>query len=477
MYRSRLKGSLDKDALRYLSSIDEDQVLLEYDIIGSMAHVIMLKECNIIDNEDAKAILIALKQAKSDVIDRDSYEDIHEALEAYVIKHAKLEHGGKMHTGRSRNDQVALDLRLLIRDEINIISNELIALISSLINKANYTLDCIMPMYTHLQQAQIGLFSHYMLAYADMLLRDVERFDDCYKRINRSPLGASAIGGTSLPIDRRLTAELLAFDTLIENSIDATSNRDFMLEFCFILTNIMLNLSRMAEDLIIWSSNEFDYIELPDELTSTSSIMPQKKNPCPLELLRARTASVIGNLTSIISTIKSLPSGYNRDLQDTKRVLLDAIRVSKDSINIMRLIIEGLVAKKENMLDKASKSYALALDLAEMLVKKGMPFREAHKIVGSLVMLASNKKKSIKELTQEEVNNDEVYELLQILDVSVINSRVSIGAANPKEDIRMIDERRLIIDIHKKVINERVAKIEDAMKRLEEIANKIMNER
>ncbi|RMF32436.1 MAG: argininosuccinate lyase, partial [Candidatus Nitrosothermus koennekii] len=260
-------------------------------------------------------------------------------------------------------------------------------------------------------------------------------------------------------------------------SIDATSNRDFMLEFCFILTNIMLNLSRMAEDLIIWSSNEFDYIELPDELTSTSSIMPQKKNPCPLELLRARTASVIGNLTSIISTIKSLPSGYNRDLQDTKRVLFDAIRVSKDSINIMRLIIEGLVAKRENMLDKASKSYALALDLAEMLVKKGMPFREAHKIVGSLVMLASNKKKSIKELTREEVNNDEVYELLQTLDVSIINSRVSIGAANPKEDIRMIDERRLVIDIHKKVINERVAKIEDAMKRLEEIADKIMNGR
>jgi argininosuccinate lyase len=476
MYRSRLKGSLNRDALRYLSSIEEDQYLLQYDIIGSMAHVIMLKECNIINKEDAKAILKALAKAKDDTIDADSYEDIHEALEAYVIKHAKLEHGGKMHTGRSRNDQVSLDLRLMLRDEINAISNQLLEFIHSLIDKANNTLDCIMPMYTHLQQAQIGLLAHYMLAYTDMFLRDLERLTNCYNRVNRSPLGAAAIGGTSLPIDRNLTAKLLAFDTLIENSIDATSSRDFILEFCFNLTSIMLNMSRIAEDLIIWSSNEFDYIELPDELTSTSSIMPQKKNPCPLELLRARTASIIGNLMTIISIIKSLPSGYNRDLQDTKRVLLEAINVSKDSINVMRLLIDGLISKRDNMIEMASKSYALALDLAEMLVKKGMTFREAHKIAGSLVMIASNKKKSLRELTLEEVNNKEVYQLIKTLDVNVINNRKSIGAATPQEDIRIIGDRKQLLAEQKAMIKDRVSEIDNAMKILEDKVATIMND-
>ncbi len=475
MYRSRLRDNLRKEALEYLSSINDDQALLYYDIIGSIAHVIMLRECNIIKDIDAKEILKALLNAKTDTIKSDNYEDIHEALEAYVITKAGLEHGGKMHTARSRNDQVALDLRLLIRDQINDISKILLKLISIMLDKAEDTLDCIMPMYTHLQQAQIGVLSHYMLAYADTLLRDLERLEDCYKRVNRSPLGASAIGGSLLNIDRILTSKLLAFDSLIENSIDATSNRDFMLEFIFILASIMINLSRIAEDLIIWSSNEFNYIELPDDLTSTSSVMPHKKNPCPLELLRAKTASVISNLFAIATTIKSLPSGYNRDLQDTKRVLLNGIITTKESINIMSLVIKGLIPKRDNMISRSKESYALALDLAEILVKRGIPFREAHKIVGQLVMLANEKGKSLKELSAEEINNKELHSILQSLDINIINERVSIGAANPNEDKRMINIRRGLVERYEKNINDKLTRMENAINNLEKIAIDIIN--
>ncbi len=476
MYRSRLKDSLRKEVLEYLSSIDDDKALLSYDIIGSIAHVIMLKECNIIKDIDAKEILKALLNAKSNNITSDKYEDIHEALEAYVITNSGLEHGGKMHTARSRNDQVALDLRLLIRDQINDISKILLKLVNTLIDKAEATLGCIMPMYTHLQQAQIGVLSHYMLAYGDMLLRDIDRLEDCYKRVNRLPLGASAIGGSLLNIDRILTAKLLGFDSLIENSIDATSNRDFMLEFMSILASIMISLSRVAEDLIIWSSNEFDYIELPDDLVSTSSIMPHKKNPCPLELLRAKTASVISNLLAIAITIKSLPSGYNRDLQDTKRVLLSGIRTSKDSINIISLVIKGFIPKRDNMVIKARESYALALDLAEILVKRGVPFREAHKIVGQLVMLADERGKNLKELRLEDLDNKEIYPILQSLDIDIINERVSIGAANPNEDKRMINERRALIEEYEKRINDKISIIDNTINMLENKAISIINE-
>ncbi len=475
MYRSRLRDNLRKEALEYLSSINDDQALLYYDIIGSIAHVIMLRECNIIKDIDAKEILKALLNAKTDTIKSDNYEDIHEALEAYVITKAGLEHGGKMHTARSRNDQVALDLRLLIRDQINDISKILLKLISIMLDKAEDTLDCTMPMYTHLQQAQIGVLSHYMLAYTDTLLRDLERLEDCYKRVNRSPLGASAIGGSLLNIDRVLTSKLLAFDSLIENSIDATSNRDFMLEFIFILASIMINLSRVAEDLIIWSSNEFNYIELPDDLTSTSSVMPHKKNPCPLELLRAKTASVISNLFAIATTIKSLPSGYNRDLQDTKRVLLNGIITTKESINIMSLVIKGLMPKRDNMISRSKESYALALDLAEILVKRGIPFREAHKIVGQLVMLANEKGKRLKELSAEEINNKELHSILQSLDINIINERVSIGAANPNEDKRMINIRRGLVEWHEKNINDKLTRIESTINNLEKMAIDIIN--
>lgn len=477
MYRSRLKGSLDKDILQYISSIEDDKVLLKYDVIGSIAHVLMLMETRIISKESTKEILKALLKAFNDNIPTDGFEDIHEALEAYVISIASIEHGGRMHTARSRNDQVVLDLRLMVRDEINIISKQLIELIDKLLIKATDNLDCIMLMYTHLQHAQIGSFSHYLLSYVDSFFRDLERLKDCYKRVNRSPLGASAGGGTSLPIDRNLTSNLLAFDSLIENSLDSTSNRDFLLEFAFVLTNVMINLSRMAEDLIIWSSTEFNYVELPDELSSSSSLMPHKKNPCPLELVRSKASSVIGDLIALLTTIKSLPSGYNRDLQDTKRIIIRAIKLTKDSINVISKVIEGLIVKRDNMLTKANNSYALAIDVAELLVKEGIAFREAHRIIGNLVGLASKKGIPLKGLSPEEVNNAKLYLIIKEIDAKkAIEMRNSIGSPNPKEVIRMINDRLALSSRYKREIDEKIKSIEDATNRLKAKASEIIQD-
>jgi argininosuccinate lyase len=477
MYRSRLKGKLDRDALKYLSSISDDLPLLFYDIIGSEAHVIMLHEQGLIQRMELKKILDALEKAKKTDFRKfaSEYEDIHEALEALVVKKAGIDSGGKMHTARSRNDQVALDIRMKIRDDINDISTQLIELINTLLVKASQNKDSIMPMYTHLQHAQIGTFSHYLLAYADALLRDLERLDECYCRVNKSPLGAVAIGGTSLGIDRKKVASLLGFNDIVENSIDATTSRDVVIESCFNMAMIMLNLSRIAEDLVLWSSSEFNYIELADELTSSSSVMPQKKNPCPLELMRAKVALIVGLLFSIMTTVKALPSGYSRDLQDTKQILFKATTVTKDSLNIMSSIIKTLQVKKKNMLKSAEKSYAIALDVAEQLVKNGVAFREAHKMVGALVKIASDNGKSLQSLTENEINNivgkeltSKVAKILKNVDVKrSVQARVSIGSPNPKEQERMINCRKRKVNMYQLTVNKRTKHVNNAFEYLQ----------
>jgi argininosuccinate lyase len=477
MYRSRLKGKLDRDALKYLSSISDDLPLLFYDIIGSEAHVIMLHEQGLIQRMELKKILDALEKAKKTDFRKfaSEYEDIHEALEALVVKKAGIDSGGKMHTARSRNDQVALDIRMKIRDDINDISTQLIELINTLLVKASQNKDSIMPMYTHLQHAQIGTFSHYLIAYADALLRDLERLDECYCRVNKSPLGAVAIGGTSLGIDRKKVASLLGFNDIVENSIDATTSRDVVIESCFNMAMIMLNLSRIAEDLVLWSSSEFNYIELADELTSSSSVMPQKKNPCPLELMRAKVALIVGLLFSIMTTVKALPSGYSRDLQDTKQILFKATTVTKDSLNIMSSIIKTLQVKKKNMLKSAEKSYAIALDVAEQLVKNGVAFREAHKMVGALVKIASDNGKSLQSLTENEINNivgkeltSKVAKILKNVDVKrSVQARVSIGSPNPKEQERMINCRKRKVNMYQLTVNKRTKHVNNAFEYLQ----------
>ena len=487
MYRSRLKGKLDKDALKFLSSISDDLALLYYDIVGSEAHSLMLHENDLIDKQELKKIITALEGVKKQDLSKlasDEYEDIHEAVEAYVVEKAGIDAGGKMHTARSRNDQVALDIRMKVRDDINDICKELLALIDALIKKADQNKDSAMIMYTHLQHAQIGTFSHYLLSYADALFRDLDRLYICYGRVNQSPLGASAIGGTSIKIDRRKTASLLGFDSLVENSIDATTARDFMTEFSFDLAMIMLDLSRTAEDFILWSSSEFNYIELADEFTSSSSVMPQKKNPCPLELMRAKTSMSLGLLMSLMATVKSLPSGYSRDLQDTKHMLWQSISIAKDSLKIMSSIVESVKVNRKIMLESAKKSYAVSLDIAEELVKKGVAFRQAHKIVGSLVKIASDSKKSLQALNEQDLKSavgkdfpaDELSKIINKMDPKrSLESRISTGSPGPKEQERMINDRKLKANGYKMGIEKRTKQVSDTFANLEKQVKSVLS--
>jgi argininosuccinate lyase len=394
MYRSRPNDKLEDDALRFLSSIDDDKSILYYDVVGSQAHSIMLHEMGHITSSELEKILSALEEAKKNPakVQTEGYEDIHEALEAFIIKHAGMTAGGKMHTARSRNDQVVLDIRMKIRDDINEICAALASLVQGLVEKAKENKQVPMLMYTHLQQAQIGTFSHFLLSYAYGLMRDMERLYLAYHRINQSPLGACAIGGSSVTIDRKRTAMLLGFDSIIKNSVDATSSRDAFLEYASTLAILTSTLGRIAEDFIIWSTTEFGYIELAERYSSTSSAMPQKKNPDPLELTRAKAAIVTSNLVSILGIVKALPSGYSRDLQDIKPPLLGASVITLDTIKIMDGVVKSLQINKERMRQAASTSYAIAIDVAEHLVMQNkIPFRTAHKIIGVLVGKAASK--------------------------------------------------------------------------------------
>ncbi len=483
MYRSRLEGKLTDKALSYLSSIDEDESILYYDIIGSEAHAIMLHEQGLLSRDELKSILEALEYAKHnglEGININEYEDIHEALEAFVVSNAGISHGGKMHTARSRNDQVALDIRMKVRDDIISICKELLALIDALLDKAKEHLNTVMPMYTHMQQAQIGTLAHYLTAYTSMLVRDYERLESCYSRVNQSPLGATAVGGTSLNIDRTMVASLLAFDSIVENSIDATSSRDFLLEYIFALASLMVNLSRVAEDFIMWSSSEFAYIELPDELSSTSSIMPQKKNPCPLELMRARASTILGILFACMSMVKALPSGYSRDMQEGKRLSIDAYNVAYDSLSIMRSIVSNLKVNAPNMQRAAEHSHAIALDIAEGLVKQGIAFRVAHKVVGMLVAYASKNSKRLKDLSREEISSilheysdlvDMIVALKDIKPIDSIMQRRSLGSPNPSEEERMIGLLKEKVHAYNARISSIQERLRSALASLEHLIN------
>jgi argininosuccinate lyase len=439
VYRSRSRIKLDENAFNFMTSIDDDKAILYYDIVGSEAHSIMLYGIGFLTLTDLKKILQGLEEVKKnpDVLPTNGYEDVHEALEAFIIKKAGNSSGGKMHTARSRNDQVVL----------------VIDLIDSLLKKANENKETIMPMYTHLQQAQIGTFCHFLLSYADALFRDMDRLLITYGRINRSSLGACAIGGTSINIDRNKTAALLGFDELVRNSIDATHSRDTLIEFATALSILIITLGRMAEDFIIWSTVEFGYLDISDEYSSTSSAMPQKKNPDVLELIRAKAATAIGNLMTMFSIVKSLPSGYSRDLQDLKPALWRTSTVALQSIKMMNSVIKSVNVHKERMKEAADNSYAISLDIAEQLVvRKGIPFRSAHKVIGALVERAVNKKNiALKMLQKEDIEvaltkiesslrPDEVLQIIrEMTPKKALELRVSFGSPNPKQQQDMIN--------------------------------------
>jgi argininosuccinate lyase len=453
MYRSRFDSNLDEHTLNYLSSISDDMEIAIYDILGSQAHVIMLYENKIITKTEVAKILAALEKLKKENLSvKSDSEDIHELIESLVIKKAGKHAGGKMHTARSRNDQISLDIRMKIRDDINILCTCLLDVIETLISLAEKNSDAIMPLYTHLQQAQIGVFSHYLLAYADALFRDVDRFYVTYGRVNESPLGAGPIGGTSLPIDRQSTAKILGFKGLIENSIDATGSRDFVAEYVGQIAILMTNLSRLAEDFILWSTSEFSFIELSDKFASTSSVMPQKKNPDILELTRGKTAQVIGYQMAILSSIKGLPSGYSRDLQQIKTSIWASSKIAISTLLVINAMLKTMKVNKQKMKKAIDSGYSISLDIAEHLVKKGIPFRVAHKIVGSLVQTASLSKKSLSELSLSEIKSSlkednidakELYKIIQSITVhSSLHTRVSHGSAGKSEQQRMISDRK-----------------------------------
>jgi len=452
MYRSRLGTDLSDITLDYVSSINDDSEIALYDILGSQAHALMLFQQNIITKNDAKKILSALESLKNEKFDASSgAEDIHELIETLVIKKAGMASGGKMHTARSRNDQVVLDIRMKIRDDINIICNCLLDTIEALVSVAKNHQKTIMPLYTHLQQAQAGLFSHYLLAHADVLTRDFERLFGTFERINQSPLGAGPVGGTSIPIDRHSTAKMLGFDNLVENSLDATSTRDFVAEYVAMISILMTNLSRISEDFVIWSTSEFSFIELSDEFTSPSSVMPQKKNPDILELTRGKTAEVIGNLTAILTTVKGLASGYGRDLQQIKSSIWSTSKIPISALLILKSILLTLKVNEKQMKKITESSNLIALDIAEKLVQEGIPFRVTHKISGILVQLAHNSKKPISKLTLSEIKKSvsdtkvDPKIVLKIISsttvVSSLKDRTSFGSSGYDEQKRMIADR------------------------------------
>ena len=484
MYRSRLGTDLSDITLDYVSSINDDSEIALYDILGSQAHALMLYEKNIITKNDAKKILTALENLKDEKFDASSgAEDIHELIETLVIKKAGMASGGKMHTARSRNDQVVLDIRMKIRDDINILCNCLLDTIEALISVAKNHQKTIMPLYTHLQQAQAGLFSHYLLAHADVLTRDFERLYGTFERINQSPLGAGPVGGTSIPIDRHSTAKMLGFDGLVENSIDATSTRDFVAEYVAMISILMTNLSKISEDFVIWSTSEFSFIELSDEFTSPSSVMPQKKNPDILELTRGKTAEIIGNLTAILTTVKGLVSGYGRDLQQVKSSIWSTSKISISALLILKSILLTLKVNEKQMKKVTESSNLIALDIAEKLVQEGIPFRVTHKISGTLVQLAHISKKPISKLTLSEIKKSVadtkvdpkiVSKIISSTTVvSSLKDRTSFGSSGYDEQKRMISDRIKKINQYRTDVSKREnkinASIDDLTKQINEI--------
>lgn len=487
MYRSRPRGNLDKDMLNFLSSMNDDQQILYYDILGSEAHVIMLHDIGILTLDETQKILVALEQIrhKPALLTTVDVEDIHESIETLIIQQTGVEIGGKIQIGRSRNDQVILDIRMKVRDDINEICGKIITLITSLLKKAEENINTIMPMYTHLRQAQIGTFSHFALSYADSLFRDMDRLYITYVRINQSPLGAGAIGGSRLKLDRYKTARLLGFKGIVRNSIDATSSRDTIIEFAMELTIIMLTLSRMTEDFIIWSTDEFGYLDILDEHSSSSSAMPHKKNPDPLELLRAKAGTVSGNLLAMITIIKAIPSGYSRDLQEIKTSLWEASATTTQALKIMNYLVKSLVINKEMMQRASSNSYAISFDIAELLViKNGISFRTAHKLMGSLVQKAiSNNRQPLRMLREEDIrevleslgSDLSAEEVLKVIKESTpqksISSRQSLGSPTPMQMQYMAKLSRRRLSAYSNRIAKRKRLVDEAFKNLTRMVN------
>lgn len=440
LWGSRFSKELNEDVNDFNSSLPFDKILYKYDIKGSIAHATMLCHQGIISENEKDEIIAGLNEILAEIesgkLQFDyNFEDIHSFIEANLVKKIGAI-GKKVHTSRSRNDQVALDIRLYLKDEIKEIQKLILNLIKTLMDFSNNHLETIIPGYTHLQRAQAVTLAHYLGAYIEMFKRDKERLDDTYKRVNVLPLGAGALAGSPYNIKRNLVAEYLGFDSICLNSMDAVSDRDFIIESLSDLAMVMTHLSRISEEIIMWSSFEFKFVELDDSYSTGSSIMPQKKNPDILELIRGKTGRVYGSLTSILTTMKSLPLAYNKDMQEDKEPLFDGIKTVKNCLKILPNVIKTMKVNKEKMLQAAKEGFLNATDVADYLTKKGLPFRDSHNVAGKLVSYCINSKKTLDELSIDEFKKEsglfeeDIYSAIDIKN-SVI-SKKEIGGPNPE---------------------------------------------
>ena len=437
----RFTEATDAFVERFTASVNFDQRLYHHDINGSIAHATMLTQVGVLTNAELEQIVSGLEAIRSEIEAGQfnwsiALEDVHMNIEAALTEKIGIT-GKKLHTGRSRNDQVATDIRLYLRDEIDLIAAELTRLQEGMLTLADRETNTIMPGYTHLQTAQPVTFGHHILAWFEMLNRDFDRLMDCRKRVNISPLGAAALAGTPYPIDRHLTAQLLGFEKPTENSLDSVSDRDFAIEFTAAASLIMTHLSRASEELVLWSSAQFDFIDLPDRFCTGSSIMPQKKNPDVPELVRGKVGRVNGHLISLLTLMKSQPLAYNKDNQEDKEPLFDTIDTLKDCLKAYADMIPAIQVKAENMRMAALKGFSTATDLADYLVRQGVPFRDAHEVVGKAVNFGITHNKDLSEMTIEELQvfsqaiKDDVF-LVLTLEGSV-SARDHIGGTAPNQ--------------------------------------------
>ncbi|MFO3716511.1 argininosuccinate lyase [Anaerococcus cruorum] len=447
LWSGMLSGDLDKFAEEFNSSIKIDQRLVFDDIKGSIAHVKMLKKTKILAADEADQIIDGLHTIGQKLIDEKltidlTSEDIHTFVEASLIEEIG-DLGKKMHTARSRNDQVTTDLKLNLRDESEEIVDLLKKYINALCEQAKKNTQTIMPGYTHLQAAQPVTFAHHLMAYAMMGLRDLDRLKDFQKRINESPLGACALAGTTYPIDREFTASELGFESIMQNSMDAVSDRDYILELQSVLSIIAIHLSRLSEELIIWSSQPYHFLKIDDKFSTGSSIMPQKKNPDMAELIRSKSAKLIGNMNQSFVMMKGLPLAYSKDMQEDKESIFDSIDTIKISLEVMTGQISTLTANKEKMLKACKNGFLNATDVADYLVNKGVSFRDAHHISARLVKYGMENDKSLDEIDLEiykkesDLFETDIYEEIDI--IKCVNKRTSLGGPAKDEVERQIN--------------------------------------
>lgn len=446
----RFSEKTDVSVESFTASIDIDKRLYPYDIEGSIAHSRMLAKVGVITDDEANLLVQGLGKIKRD-LDRgnfhfdDSLEDIHMHIEARLLQDVGTV-AQKLHTARSRNDQIALDVRMFLRDETQQIIDLLSGLQEVVVDIAEAHKDVILPGYTHTQRAQPVLLSHHFMAYYEMLTRDAQRFKESLKRIDVMPLGAAALAGTTYPIDREYTAELLKFKAISMNSMDAVSDRDFIIEFLSHASICMMHLSRLSEELVLWSSTEFSFIELPDAFATGSSIMPQKKNPDIPELVRGKTGGVYGDLITMLTMMKGLPLSYNRDLQEDKEPLFNSVDILKSALGIYIKMLPQITVRTDRMRQAASRGFLNATDMADYLVTLGMPFRKAHGCVGAAVAYALDHKKELHELSLEELKKfsslikEDIFDRLTL--EFMVNRRVSSGGTALENVVSAIKKAR-----------------------------------